>query len=123
MRDRRFEYLDQTPVEVPVRLRGGISQMDSIKQMIREAMSAEAEAREHESFEEADDFDIDLAEDEGDPISRYEFDELVPENYEDIEPPPTSLSKEERSDDIGAADVSEAKNPAPSRGEERQEPS
>lgn len=121
-RDRRFEYLDPTPVEVPVHLRGGVSQMDSIKQMIRDALSEAAAAHEHETFEEADDFEIDYDEDEGDPISRYEFDDLIPENYESIEPPP-SLSKSERSEPISAADVSEAKNPAPSRGEESQEPS
>lgn len=125
MSDRRFEYVDPTPVEVPVRLRGGVSQMDSIKQMIRDAMSAEAEAREHETFEEADDFEIDLAEDEGDPISRYEFDEMIPETYEDIEPEtPSFLSEEERSDDNPPqGDVSEAQNPPSSAGTESRESS
>ena len=49
--------LDDTPVELPTRLKVPQSRADQIRQFIRQEMSAQAAAQGHETFEEADDFE------------------------------------------------------------------
>lgn len=62
------EVPDQTPVAIPAYIKKW-DQRDSIREMIREALSREAEEAGYESFEEADDFDVG---DDYDPSSPYE---------------------------------------------------
>lgn len=79
----RREHLDQTPVEIPV----GVIRPESLEsimaRMINERFSLMAEEKGMETFEEADDFDID---DEL-PKTPYEMTELDPEEpfYPDAE--------------------------------------
>lgn len=64
-----FEYPDPTPVEMPTRLKLPQRQVDRVRDIIRRELSAAAEAQGFESFDEADDFEL-----EGeDPISPYEI--------------------------------------------------
>lgn len=86
-RDPGKEYPDPTPVSVPVRFKQSPSHYDEIKHMIRVAMSEHASSRDMETFEEANDFDLDY-DDEPEFVSAYEFEELLPENGEDLEPSP-----------------------------------
>lgn len=80
-RDPGKEYPDQTPVAVPVRFKQSPSHYDEIKQMIRVAMSEHAQAKDFETFDEANDFELDY-EDDPEFISNYEFDDLLPETAE-----------------------------------------
>lgn len=65
------EVPDPTPVALPVRLRAGVSMVDEVRQAIRQELSQAAEAAGDESFEEADDFEVD---DDPMPYSRFEHD-------------------------------------------------
>lgn len=95
--DPRFEYPDPTPVEVPVSFRRPPSQYDEIKNMIRTAMSDYSESLGSETFEEADDFEMDF--EDPDFVSEYEFEELVPESHEVLgDDPPSSLSSQAEGD-------------------------
>lgn len=71
-----YQTLDDTPVEIPTRLRLPQSRTDQIRQYIREEMSRAAADQGHESFEDADDFDLDDEEDM--PLSPYEIRMLEP---------------------------------------------
>lgn len=63
-----FEHPDPTPVEIPTRLRIPQRQVDRIRDIIRRELSVSAQSEGWESFDEADDFEL-----EGeDPISAYE---------------------------------------------------
>lgn len=64
------EVLDSTPLEVPLHWRRPPSLRDQIKQFVRTELSAQAEDRGFDSFEEADDFEMD---EDPDPLSRYEL--------------------------------------------------
>lgn len=69
------EIPDDTPVAVPLRFRGGRERIDMIKQAIREVLSDQAAASGHETFAEADDFNV--PEDDGDlPITQYEVHQM-----------------------------------------------
>lgn len=96
-RDRvRFEWPDPTPVEVPLHLRG--QRPPSLQEEIRRLMSImsqEASAEGQESFEEADDFDVDEDPDVFD--SGYELKEL--ENEVPI-PAPTGIKPPTSSQEI-----------------------
>lgn len=71
-----FEPVDNTPVEIPTRLRLPQSRTDQIRQFIRMELSRQADSSGHETFEEADDLEPD---DDGDmPLTRYELMELEP---------------------------------------------
>lgn len=65
---RGFEIPDQTPVAVPAYIKK-YDQRDTIKELIRQALSQEAHNAGYETFEEADDFDVG---DDYDPTSPYE---------------------------------------------------
>lgn len=53
-----FEIPDNTPVEVPTRLRGGTSRIEQIRRFVRFEMSQQAARQGEETFEEADDFSL-----------------------------------------------------------------
>jgi hypothetical protein len=84
------ELPDPTPVSVPAGFARPIALHEQIKRFIRTEMSRQAVTEEKESFEEADDFDVD---EEGDPLSPYEIPEGLPERPQgrldlDADPPP-----------------------------------
>lgn len=64
------EVLDDTPANVPVRFRHVDSLVDTVKRVIREQASLEAQNMGMETFEEADDFDCD---DDYNPTSPHEM--------------------------------------------------
>lgn len=70
-----FEPVDNTPVEIPTRLRLPQSRTDQIRSFIRQELSRQALDQGHETFEEADDFEID---EEDSPLSPYELHDLEP---------------------------------------------
>jgi len=86
---------DPTPVEVPVQFRRPPSIQDEIKRFVRMELSARAQANQLETFEEADDFnveddDVDLDFDG----SKYEVVEMAPVVAEvDADPPKGSAPK------------------------------
>lgn len=68
----RFEELDDTPVAMPLRFQRVENLTDQIRRTIREEFSRQAQIEGHESFLEADDFDVG---DDYDPRSDYELDD------------------------------------------------
>jgi hypothetical protein len=68
----RYETPDPTPVAAPISMRKSPSIFDHVRDMIRREMSEAAEAAGYESFEDADDFDVD---DDPFPHSRHTLDE------------------------------------------------
>lgn len=64
------EYGDPTPMAPPAHLRRSLTMSEQIQQMIRREVSRRAEESDMETFEEADDFDID--DDPLDPHTPYE---------------------------------------------------
>lgn len=67
---KKREWLDPTPMAPPIGYVKAPSMVDRMRQMIRQEMSEAARNSGHESFEEAEDFDID---DEYDPASPWEM--------------------------------------------------
>lgn len=65
-----YEVPDPRPVEMPSRLRLPQNRADQIRSFIRSELSRQAEDQGHESFQEADDFDME----EVDFSSAYEVD-------------------------------------------------
>lgn len=53
-----YEIPDNTPVEIPTRLRLPPNRILEMRALIRQEMSAEAALSGHETFEESDDFDL-----------------------------------------------------------------
>lgn len=81
------EIPDGTRVELGVPRRRPNSLADDLKRFIRDEVSRQAEQQAFETFEEADDFEVD--DEPPDPISRYEMSELQEEaEYVDADPPP-----------------------------------
>lgn len=70
-----YTYTDETPMEPPIGYDPQPSLVDRIRQMVRRELSDQAEADGFESFEDADDFDV---EDDAFPQSGYEHDEEKP---------------------------------------------
>lgn len=68
LNEHGWEVPDQTPVAVPAYIKK-YDQRDTIKELIRQALSQEAQDAGYETFEEADDFDVG---DDYDPSSPYE---------------------------------------------------
>lgn len=54
-----YEIPDNTPVSIPTRLRLPQSRTDQIRQFIRAELSRQALDQGHETFSEADDFELD----------------------------------------------------------------
>lgn len=71
------EVPDQTPVEVPLDFRRPLSLQEEIRRFVRGELSMRAVDESLESFEEADDFEVD--DDEGDFVSPYEMTEMAEE--------------------------------------------
>lgn len=74
-----FEVPDPTPMEVPLELRG-MSFTDEIKQFVRQELQMQKEMHEMESFEEANDFEMDDEDDDGTIMSGYQYEEMDSEN-------------------------------------------
>lgn len=79
------EVPDQEPVHIPAGFRRPESLAEQVQRLVRGAISRQAELAGHESFEEAEDFDVD---DESEPTTPYEtfFDpvlgkELTPQEF------------------------------------------
>lgn len=73
--DNPYEQVDNTPVEMPTRLRLPQSRTDQMRAFIRQEMSRQAAETGHETFEEADDFEIN---EEDLPLTPYELMDLEP---------------------------------------------
>lgn len=69
---RRQEMPDPTPMAPPIGYKKQESMSELVRKMVRSALQEHAAQTGHESFEEADDFDID--DDPMDPQSAYEAD-------------------------------------------------
>lgn len=74
---RGWEIPDPTPLEVPLHWKRPPTLQDTIRQFIRTELSNQAVDQGAESFEEADDFDMD---EEPDPLSAYEMREMQEES-------------------------------------------
>lgn len=88
------EIPDPTPIEVPLKFQRPPTLQEQIRQMIRSESLRATLSEEAESFEEADDFDIDDEED--DILSPYEIEEwreMTPEEADaDFDPPPADVA-------------------------------
>lgn len=69
---RGHELPDPTPVAIPVGLKRPESLQDQIRRLVRNELSAHAVAHGRESFEEADDFEVE--DDPPDPRTPWELD-------------------------------------------------
>jgi len=69
MENNIYEPVDNTPVEIPTRLRLPQSRTDQIRMYIREELSRAAQSQSHETFEEAD--DVEPHDEENLPLTRY----------------------------------------------------
>lgn len=70
--DQGEEILDPTPVQIPIELRKSESMDERIRRIIQHSASVAAQAQGLETFDEADDFDID--DDPIDPSTPWEKD-------------------------------------------------
>lgn len=69
-RNPSHEYLDTSPVARPVGFRAPPSLQEMIRMYVRTELSREADRQGHETFEEADDFDVG---DDYEPRSQWEL--------------------------------------------------
>lgn len=69
LNDRGHEILDNTPIEIPLGWRKPESLTEQMRRLIRTEMSIRAQDQGFETFEEADDFDVD----EDDPLPQSEW--------------------------------------------------
>lgn len=72
--ERGEELPDDTPVEMPLKFKRPPTLQEQIKSMVRRELSDVASQQGFESFEEADDFDVDDGEEL--PPSNYEFKDM-----------------------------------------------
>lgn len=83
--ERGREIPDNTPVEIPLGWRRPLTLQEQIQRHIRVEFSQLASSRGFESFEEADDFDVD---EDPDMLTQYELHEMAPEAIDrDASPP------------------------------------
>lgn len=87
--ERGQEIPDPTPVEIPLHLQRAISRHEEMKAYIRAELARQAADEGFETFEEADDFEVD---EDPDPLSQYEMTDAAPEwpggvKDEDGDPP------------------------------------
>lgn len=68
--DRGEEIPDPTPMEVPLKFRPAVGEVQRLKSLIREVISQHADEHEAETFEEANDFDV--GEEDPLPLSAHE---------------------------------------------------
>lgn len=69
-----IEFLNPTPVAIPIGMERPPSLKEQIQRVLRTELSMQAAAQGEETFEEADDFDV--PEDDPDPVSPYEMNEM-----------------------------------------------
>lgn len=74
-----LEYPDPTPVEIPTELKRPESIDEKMKRIIRNELSVQAQARGRESFEEANDFNVEDSFEADGVLSPYEVNEMVEE--------------------------------------------
>lgn len=98
----RREYPDPTPVEVPLGFRRPPTLQEEIQRLIRVQMSQQARDTGLETFEEANDFEVD---EDPDPLSQYEVVEMAPE-------PPTAQEVDEAAP-APKASMGDSSPPAP----------
>lgn len=96
--ERGRELPDPTPLEVPLNWKRPPSMQELIKQHIRSEMSRQAADTGMETFEEADDFDVD---EDPDPLSQYELREMAEER-----PKPRVEAPQEKPAEPAKPDVS-----------------
>jgi len=89
------EIPDTRPVAVPHGWERPLSLTDQIRRMVRGELSRQAAEDGDETFEEADDFDVD---EDPEPFSAYEVPEAAPEvlggvRDVDADPPPSPVPK------------------------------
>lgn len=72
----RHEYPDPTPVEMPLGFKRPPTLQEEIQRIVRIQLSQQAQAEGFETFEEANDFEMD---EDPDPLSPYEVSEMAPE--------------------------------------------
>lgn len=101
------EVLDPTPVEVPLHFRRPPTLQEQIKQFVRGEFSRQAADDGFDTFEEADDFEID---EDPDPISKYRVVEAQEER-------PLQVAPQERKSAEPAVAPSNPASPRPSSGE------
>lgn len=102
---------DPRPVEVPIAFQRPLSLQDEIKRFVRLELSKRAAAQELESFEEADDFDVD--DEDPLPVTPYEVREMSPEaGDDDADPPKVDVKPGHQSDQVSAPGGDSSK-PAP----------
>lgn len=88
------EIPDPRPIAVPANWQRPLSLHDQIKRFIRTEMSRSAEDSGEESFEDADDFDVD---EDPDPFSPYEIAEAAveaPGGVKDVDADPPLTAEE-----------------------------
>lgn len=113
LQDDGKEYPDQTPVEWPLGLSRPMSLHDEIKMYIRAEYSKFAQDAGYESFEEADDFEVD--DDEGELVSPYEMTDMQ------AEAPVAGLEPAVKRED-GAPDAAVQQSPSPPAEQPSPEP-
>lgn len=79
------EVPDPTPVAIPLAYRGGETIEQKMQRFIRQQLSQRAAEAQHETFEEADDFDVD---EDPELTSPYEIRDAVPEFIAERDPSP-----------------------------------
>lgn len=104
LNEKGHEILDETPVSVPFKIQRR-SYFDHVREFIRQEVSRNALETGHETFEEADDFDVG---DDYDPSSPYEmqFDpDLGPQSnpFNDEKPTPEATAEGGDKPDSGAS--------------------
>ncbi len=83
-RNPNKEYLDPTPIEIPVGFHVSESLRDSIKRMVQQEFSEAAHNSEMETFEEADDFEMEESDEFLTPYSVLDMEEEAIGEKEDL---------------------------------------
>lgn len=115
------EIPDPTPVAVPAGWSRPVPLQQQIQAMIRTELSRKAVEDGQESFEEADDFDVD---EEPDPLSPYEMPEGLPERptrHETLDggiepPPPPGEAPTAPNKAVSGDPVNSGQTPSPDSG-------
>lgn len=82
-----YEYPDPTPVEIPVELRKPETMDEKMRRIVREQISVKAQESGLETFEEANDFDVDDGFEDDALFSPYELKDMLPEYNENMVTP------------------------------------
>ena len=81
------ELLNPNQVEIPVHMDRPPTLQERIQRLMRVELSKQAQAQEMETFEDANDFDID--DEDPDPVSPYEVHEMIEEEIKEKKTPLT----------------------------------